>query len=125
MPEPWPNEAAYDLGCSRDCRNEHTREWGRCDLAQPPAPRLNLYTLETFTASDGNTSSRFRPVTIPEAEAEIAKLRDGLAPCSVCGSVYALRHDGMVRRHRGIDTYCLGGGHPPRTESPNHPEVRG
>lgn len=63
----------YERGCSRGCRNEHTRVWGWCDLAEEPAPTLNLSIAETFTASDGNTSVKIRQATVDEARAELAK----------------------------------------------------
>jgi len=63
----------YERGCSRGCRNKHTLVWGWCDLAEEPKPELNLHVFETFTASDGNTSGKFRQVTAEEARAELAK----------------------------------------------------
>jgi hypothetical protein len=63
----------YERGCSRGCRNKHTLVWGWCDLAEEPKPRLNLHVFETFTASDGNASGKFRQVTTEEARAELAK----------------------------------------------------
>lgn len=62
-----------ERGCSRSCRNEHTKVWGWCDLAEEPKPELNLHAFETFTASDGNTSMRYRQLTAEEARAELAK----------------------------------------------------
>jgi hypothetical protein len=75
MREPWPNQAAFDLGCSRDCRIEHSYQWGRCALAVAPPPKLNLHAFEIFTASDGHQSMRYRPVTAAEALAEIERFR--------------------------------------------------
>jgi len=63
----------YERGCSRGCRNGHTRVWGWCDLAEEPKPELNLHVVEAFTAPDGNTSVKFRQVTVEEARAELAK----------------------------------------------------
>lgn len=65
----------YERGCSRGCRTEHTEVWGWCDLAEEPAPTLNLSIAETFTASDGNTSVKIRQATVEEAEAALEKFR--------------------------------------------------
>jgi hypothetical protein len=70
-----PQTDWYERGCCRGCRYEHTKVWGWRDLAEEPKPTLNLAIAETFTASDGNTSLRFRTPTIEEAEAELAKFR--------------------------------------------------
>jgi hypothetical protein len=63
----------YERGCSRSCRNEHTKVWGWCDLAEEPKPELNLHAFQKFTASDGKTSMRYRQLTAEEARAELAK----------------------------------------------------
>lgn len=63
----------YERGCSRSCRNKHTKVWGWCDLAEEPEPKLNLHAFEMFTASDGNTSMRYRQLTAEEARAELEK----------------------------------------------------
>ncbi len=70
-----PETDWYERGCSRSCRTEHTRTWGWCDLAEEPAPRLNLHAFEVFTASDGHQSMRYRPLTAEEALAEIERFR--------------------------------------------------
>ena len=75
MRESWPNKEAFDIGCSRDCRIEHSYQWGRCDLAVPPRPKLNLYSFETFTASDGNESMKYREVTESEVLDMIERYR--------------------------------------------------
>jgi hypothetical protein len=63
----------YERGCNRSCRNSHTKVWGRCNLAEEPAPVLNLMIAKAFTASDGNTSVGIRQATVEEARAELAK----------------------------------------------------
>lgn len=63
----------HERGCSRSCRSEHTKVWGWCDLAEEPAPTLNLSIAKAFTASDGHTSVGIRQATVEEARAELAK----------------------------------------------------
>jgi len=75
MRDTWPNLDAFDLGCARDCRIEHTYQWGRCALAIAPPPKLNLYTFETFIASDGNESMKYREVTESEVLDMIERYR--------------------------------------------------
>lgn len=70
---PWPNQEAYEMGCSRDCRETHSLRWGACELAVPPPPRLNLSMWHTWIAEDGVMSGGHSSVTVEEAQAEIAR----------------------------------------------------
>lgn len=75
----------YERGCSRSCRNKHTNVWGWCELAEKPAPTLNLSITETFTASDGNTSVKIRQATAGEAQAELDRYLVALAEWDTAG----------------------------------------
>jgi hypothetical protein len=47
-------------GCSRRCRDGHTRVWGQCEVAAEPPPPAPVVP-ETFIASDGHPATRFVP----------------------------------------------------------------
>lgn len=54
--QPWD-----EAGCSRSCRNGHTRRWGACAYGKEPAPTLHRF--ETGVAADGYVSGGHEPMT--------------------------------------------------------------
>lgn len=69
-----PTLAGEDFdGCSRDCRKAgaHTLEWGRCEHAVEPEPRISLG--RTIIAPDGFPSIVIRSVPVSELADRIEK----------------------------------------------------
>lgn len=63
-----PSGAGWrDLGCARDCREQHTYVWGRCELAPESArPEPTVSMSVVYDDTDGHKSIGFDTYTVDQ-----------------------------------------------------------